>query len=432
MKKEEQKETKKKPLFTYEHTVNLYQVSSYIKTLTKHFPEYYLPDMMYASILLIAIFIGYALASSQIFTLIFPFLFWEIVILLLIKMTTPGRIRKRMFKEFSQKENRSLSIDFYQEEWVVKKDNMTYQFSYQEITRWVEEGDLFLLARHQKNTPLLILIRKENASKELLSFLEEKSRELEKEKVHQKKEIPKEQKEDRRLMWVSTILLILSIGSLPLGCYIVMKTLSKESFHIIRFFESLRYMLWMLPIPLCSFLFGWKYREKLKRSRENRIVGIGICLFLLLVSLPSFMPMKENYQKLNFYKEISEIQFPKEGKSYQNEWETTENGKTTKGKKYSILFLTEKDQESFLSQVKENENWVEEKEIQPEIKKILPFTLREEMKNKYFLIYNDTEKEYNQISEEEKTYHWIIFVYNQKTQSLEINDYYQKLDKTEA
>lgn len=69
------------------------------------------------------------------------------------------------------------------------------------------------------------------------------------------------------------------------------------------------------------------------------------------------------------------------------------------------------------------------KDLDSNVRKNLPLTLRYDFKNKCFLIYNKTEKEYIQITEELKVSHFIVFIYNLKKQSLEINNYHKEMNR---
>lgn len=111
-------------------------------------------------------------------------------------------------------------------------------------------------------------------------------------------------------MLASFLLTILSIYGAILTSGLVSKNKPSSLFN-----ESI-WVFWLwLPIPIISIILGFKYEKNGFKCTKNIIGGFIVGILLLVFGSFTFiMPSpKINYNKINNYKEILNVDFPKKG-----------------------------------------------------------------------------------------------------------------------
>ena len=218
-----------------------------------------------------------------------------------------------------------------------------------------------------------------------------------------------ENKYERELIRLRNILFILSLCSIFLGLVIVGVSannapIPEDPYSMI---ENMWKMLLVTPIPLCSMIFGIVLTIKHFKCKRNIIGGAIMTILLAIYGSFSFVFEKPSHDiaDLNNIAASLNISFPDEGYvSISNEVSKTNENQTIN----TTFYARFNDKNAMIMNINSNENWKDNIDFIPA--NTVPVTYTTLTANfDYYLVYNVTKKEYNNISNSnEKNEFWYL------------------------
>lgn len=218
-----------------------------------------------------------------------------------------------------------------------------------------------------------------------------------------------ENKYEKELMRLRNILFILSLCSIFLGLVVVgvsanSAPIPEDPYSMI---ENMWKMLLITPIPLCSMIFGIVLTIKHFKCKRNIIGGAVMTILLVVFGSFSFTFGKpsHNMTDLNNIAASINISFPDEGYvSISNEVSKTNENQTIN----TTIYARFNNKNDMIACITSNENWKDNIDFIPA--NTVPVTYTTLTANfDYYLVYNVTKKEYNNISNSnEKNEFWYL------------------------
>lgn len=212
-----------------------------------------------------------------------------------------------------------------------------------------------------------------------------------------------ENKYERELIRLRNILFILSVCSIFLGLVIVgisanNSPIPEDPYSMI---ENMWKMLLIIPIPLGSMIFGIVLTIKHFKCKRNIIGGAIMTILLAIYGSFSFVFEKPSHDiaDLNNIAAAINISLPSEGYvSISNENQTIN----------TTFYARFNDKNAMIMNINSNENWKDNIDFIPT--NTVPVTYTTLTANfDYYLVYNVTKKEYNNISNSnEKNEFWYL------------------------
>ena len=218
-----------------------------------------------------------------------------------------------------------------------------------------------------------------------------------------------ENKYERELIRLRNILFILSLCSIFLGLVIVGVSannapIPEDPYSMI---ENMWKMLLIIPIPLCSMIFGIVLTIKHFKCKRNIIAGAVMTILLVVFGSFSFTFGKpsHNMADLIHIAAAINISFPDEGYVSISDEVAKTNEKQTINTTIYARFNNKND---MIACITSNENWKDNIDFIPA--NTVPVTYTTLTANfDYYLVYNVTKKEYNNISNSnEKNEFWYL------------------------
>ncbi len=207
-----------------------------------------------------------------------------------------------------------------------------------------------------------------------------------------------ENKYERELIRLRNILFILSLCSIFLGLVVVGVSANKapipeDPYSMI---ENMWKMLLIIPIPLGSMIFGIVLTIKHFKCKRNIIGGAIMTILLAIYGSFSFVFEKPSHDiaDLNNIAAAINISLPSEGYvSISNEVSKTNENQTIN----TTFYARFNDKNAMIMNINSNENWKDNIGFIPA--NTVPVTYTTLTANfDYYLVYNVTKKEYNNIS----------------------------------
>lgn len=218
-----------------------------------------------------------------------------------------------------------------------------------------------------------------------------------------------ENKYEKELIRLRNILFILSLCSIFLGLVIVGVSannapIPEDPYSMI---ENMWKMLLVTPIPLCSMIFGIVLTIKHFKCKRNIIGGAIMTILLAIYGSFSFVFEKPSHDiaDLNNIAASINISLPSEGYvSISNEVSKTNENQTIN----TTFYARFNDKNAMIMNINSNENWKDNIDFIPA--NTVPVTYTTLTANfDYYLVYNVTKKEYNNISNSnEKNEFWYL------------------------
>lgn len=218
-----------------------------------------------------------------------------------------------------------------------------------------------------------------------------------------------ENKYEKELMRLRNILFILSLCSIFLGLVVVGISANKapipeDPYSMI---ENMWKMLLIIPIPLGSMIFGIVLTIKQFKCKRNIIGGAIMTILLAIYGSFSFVFEKPSHDiaDLNNIAASINISLPSEGYvSISNEVSKTNENQTIN----TTFYARFNDKNAMIMNINSNENWKDNIDFIPA--NTVPVTYTSLTANfDYYLVYNVTKKEYNNISNSnEKNEFWYL------------------------
>ena len=211
-----------------------------------------------------------------------------------------------------------------------------------------------------------------------------------------------ENKYERELIRLRNILFILSLCSIFLGLVIVGVSannapIPEDPYSMI---ENMWKMLLIIPIPLGSMIFGIVLTIKHFKCKRNIIGGAIMTILLAIYGSFSFVFEKPSHDiaDLNNIAASINISLPSEGYvSISKEVSKTSENQTIN----TTFYARFNDKNAMIMDINSNENWKDNTDFIPT--NTVPVTYTTLTANyDYYLVYNVTKKEYNNISSSNK------------------------------
>lgn len=408
MKKDKQKE--EEIIYKYEGYINAEEY----KKMAKYFP-----NRMYYQY--VALLLFYNLVICSVFSIIFRN-FWSSISLFFIFQAI-GMIYLKIRLEHvanlvylkrndGNTENKKLKVEFYNDYLIKFDPAITIKINYKDIERLVEtETNVYL--ENGKNNMIIILL-KEKCNKDIIEFL--------KRKVEKSEKIVSNTTKLENTSIISKKLLILFVLTL-LSIFVadsIHDALNRSISPILaQYKDKWIYLLFMI-IPISSIILGIKYKDKGYKCTKN-IVGGAIITFLLITqAFPvQFSPLIKDYSKINDYKDILNIEVPKEGMlEFYDHGFFGDYGSDN----YQTIYVYYDKNINLENSLKNSKTWELSTKISPELKELMPKTMTQE-KSSYISIYNGTTNEYNKLPTEKGVYKIYVMKYYLDDKTLEIHQY---------
>ena len=211
-----------------------------------------------------------------------------------------------------------------------------------------------------------------------------------------------ENKYEKELIRLRNILFILSVCSIFLGLVVVgvsanNSPIPEDPYSMI---ENMWKMLLIIPIPLGSMIFGIVLTIKQFKCKRNIIGGAIMTILLAIYGSFSFVFEKPSHDiaDLNNIAASINISLPSEGYvSISNEVSKTNENQTIN----TTFYARFNDKNAMIMNINSNENWKDNIDFIPT--NMVPVTYTTLTANyDYYLVYNVTKKEYNNISSSDK------------------------------
>lgn len=211
-----------------------------------------------------------------------------------------------------------------------------------------------------------------------------------------------ENKYEKELMRLRNILFILSLCSIFLGLVVVGISANNAPIpeNPYSMIENMWKMLLIIPIPLGSMIFGIVLTIKQFKCKRNIIGGAIMTILLAIYGSFSFVFQKPSHDMvdLNNIAASINISLPSNGYvSISNEKSKTSENQTIN----TTIYARFNDKNDMIACINSNTNWKDNIDFIPT--NTVPVTYTSLTANyDYYLVYNATKKEYNNISSSNK------------------------------
>lgn len=388
----------------------------------KQFPEFYWSTMKTIAFreLLVVLIIAFVYKYTITYTIIA-----YIIILLITCITYKLRIEslaERIYKEHKDILTGEVTTDFYDDYLIKKGKQYEVKMNYHDIGKVIETDSNFYIQNTNQN--IIVSVEKSKSTEELNDFIRKISNSY-------IKSIPKKARKNisninnkeliKNILLASFLLTIFSIYGALLTAGLVSKNKPSSLFN-----ESI-WVFWLwLPIPIISIILGFKYEKNGFKCTKNIIGGFIVGVLLLVFGSFTFiMPSpKINYNKINNYKEILNVDFPKKGILTQENSESAFDDDKINVVVTQAFYEDTTDLKKFENEIINGEYWIKASDIKTELKVMIPWRLQSfSCKKCYYLIFNQTTNEYNKLPNKKGKSHIYIALYDTDDHSLTINDF---------
>ena len=314
-----------------------------------------------------------------------------------------------------------IHIEFYDDYLLRQSEKITIKVNYNDIERCIETDTNFYLKMSKENR--IIIIQKNSCDLELINFIREKFNNLENclgdksnfkgvRKYHNPNFI-------KKFMIILFIITICSLWGSLWSMSLADKINPQHGFNFIK--NTWVFWCW-LPVPLLSVILGFKYKKAGFKCTKN-IVGGFIIGFLLLIygSFCLFPTFSQDYRKIDAYRNIIDVSLPDNGNLEIQDWGTYFDEDKTD---YMIMnvYYDKVDVSDLVDSIENNSNWVLSREINSELKVLIPLEFRAD-DNTYYSIYNKTIDEYNTLPEISGNYEIYVMKYDKSDKHLEMHKF---------
>lgn len=302
------------------------------------------------------------------------------------------------------------TIIFYSSYLVQKGSYIHIYVEYDKIYRIVEDHDYFYL----DNPISTVIVPKKDCSDEIVSFIKG---------MKVKKYIDKSK--DSKLISLQTkkkILLGFTIFSI-VSIFLAFFTQVQVSGHLpgqLHLTTLWVFFTW-LPIPIICLVLSILY-SKLFPTEKNLITSLFCIIILVAIGSLSFLfpTDKTNYSTIQSYQNILDISIPKDGIYYQNDIYTNYLNSSLILYGNFAYYPDDMVDVSLEKEIHDSSHWIKGSQL-GDLKEVVPYYLRSNMKDNYYLIYNQDIDTYNTSPTVlGTTHHMLVAVYNDLYSQLEI------------
>ena len=182
------------------------------------------------------------------------------------------------------------------------------------------------------------------------------------------------------------VLFILTLISILIIPYLIKLFLEDYGENFIGLVKNFYLFLYLLPIPILSFVLGIKYIRKDLKCTKNIVVGIIAILILLVLSSFSLLFPGQDYKIIDSYRDISDVKLPNNGDLNVLNFE-----KSPDNDKLNYTFINvyySKNETNILEEnIKKSDKWIKYKNLTPKQKVLIP-SVCEINSSSYLLLYN--------------------------------------------
>lgn len=414
--KENKTESQDKYLYKIESIVDAYEY----KRMAKYFPKrmywvFVLNDTFYTLILTAII----GLITKSIILASYFFILRQ-VYTMGINSVRLEHFAEKVFNHRRKKYNIDINVEteFYDTYFIRKDSKSSLTINYSDISRCVETDTNFYFEYPKNNR--IIIIQKNACDLKLIDFIRSKFSNIENklgDEIKFKKHLkPRTIKVFMLILFIATLLCFYGAGS----ALILINSITKyRNFSVFRNI----WVFWcFVPIPLASIIFGYKYRNQRFKCTKNIVAGYIVGIFLVLYGsfflfIPSF---KEDYSKINDYKEYMDATIPDNGDLEIIKFNTY-NEEDKKDYTEINAYYDKEDTTTLEESIESSKNWLKGNEVKSELKIFMP--VRYTSSNRYYLVYNKTTGEYNTIPSESGKYEIYTMMYDKTNKMLVIHTY---------
>lgn len=415
--KKGKKKSGEKCLYTCECVIDSYEYSKMARYFPKRIYWVFVLRGAFKNLLISAVIA--ILSKSLIYTIGF-FVVYQIYLMLLYSV----RLEHYVEEVFDASNNRGeidtiFETEFYEDYFIRKGEKASITIHYSEISRCVENDTHFYLEYIPRN--MIIILPKNTCDLELINFIREKFKDLEnclgdKAKFKGTKFYHSPQFIEI-FMLILFILTILSLLGAQKTLEFVDKINPQHGYSAIK--NNWVYWLW-LPLPILSVIFGLKYKRRGHKCTKNIIWGLIISFFLFIFGFYSTFPtFSQDYSEIDVYRNIIDATLPNNGDLEIQNWDTYFDKDKTE---YTIInaYYDREDVSELVNSIENNDNWILSKDINFNLKMLIPSTLSLDY-DAYFSIYNNTTNQYNTLPEIPGDYEIYVMKYDKSDKMLEIH-----------
>lgn len=392
---------KEKPLYTLETE----DTAADCILIMKYFPKFFWNRYLVASILNL---VGAVIAGAYYHSfLVWLILFVVLEIICLIYFYNNND--KLVTKEF-KKENKGEKVvgyyEFYSEYLLASSDLRASKLLYSKITKFIESDSNFYLEYDKSG--IIVNLKKEKMSLELQEFIRNKFADLplKQEKIEPKKN----QQKILNILYGVTIFCLLA--ALYLIGYLMRQYPSAGFYN-----ENYFWIAWcFLPIPLIFIILSFKWGMQCN-NKKNLVYGFLVIFLLGFIGAFSLFFNDDNIYR---YNDIIGFTVP-DSKRVGSNYSVFEGNKS----EFSHITINymEENTDYLLEKIKDNSNWITDKDIVESLSLIIPLDSFMGDNTTYYLIYNETAKEYNKLPEDKGKYTISAIKYSDSSKILEFNSY---------
>ena len=405
---------KDKPLYCCESIINAEEYGK----MAKYFPKVYWYFVIIGTVVNLLITAAIAIISRKLVISLIFLVVYQIYLMILYKV----KLEYYASKIYNPKNMESeIHSEFYDDYFIRQGEVETLKIYYSDINRCIETDTNIYLEFKKRNK--IVFIQKNRCELELIQFIRKKFSNIDnrlgdssKLKSARKSHNTKFIKIFMIVLFVMTIATIwLSMASLN----IIDKIIPQHGFNYIKNM----WVLWCwLPIPIISIVLGYKYRRTGLKCTKNIVAGYIVGFFLLIYGAFSLFPTyEEDYNKINDYRSIVNVNLPANGELEIQDWgKYFDDDKTN----YSLIIAYyDKENVSDLEvSVKSSDTWMLSENVRSELKIFMPSILRVG-NDVYISIFNKTISQYNTVPDVAGDYEIYAMKYDISDKRLEIHKF---------
>lgn len=401
------------------------EIDEFIKML-EHFPKIYWAFVVRGIFINLVLSAIVAISLKNIFAVIIFFIVYQIYLMIYYKINFNRLIEKQCKEEITKRTiDTELQIKFYDDYLVRQGETITRQIKYSDIDRCVENENNFYLLDSARNVGAFI--QKDKCEAELINFIRKTFDNLEnycndngKVRKTKKYENPKFIKS---CMHVLFILTIASIWFSALSFSLIEKL---RPHSILSPFKNMWVFFLWLPMPILSIILGFKFNKKEFHCTRNIVAGFVIGALLLIVGSMSSIPsLSEDYNKIDEYRNIMDVDIPNDGELAIYDPAACFDEEKKECTRLEVYYsdIKNNELESLVSSIESNNNWFLSKEIKSKLKIFISHFSYVSNEDVYFSIYNKTTDEYNELPKVPGVYEIYVMRYDKSIKYLEINKF---------
>lgn len=411
-------EKQRKPLFSISGKLTLEEYKNRMKK-TGEFFRVILIRFLIIGIILLAFF---TLAIEQ--KVIF---YWGVLLLLSISSLIAKGIEERQIEKDYQKRKQTEFIDedyiisFYKDYMIKKSNSYQRRIDYIRIIN-ISEDDKYFYIKYSI-TDASIIIDRNSCEDELCALLrdiiKQNSSSITRKKERHKNKNYTKLRKDCFILLMIVLTIISFYFSDSIAKYLKDTSLQGNGIWVY-------YFLLLFPIISVTQLLTRKNKHSKVVSMLVVILSFcGVMIFFTGWSNFSFIPNKGDYHKqITKYEKVLSITLPELGRAERKDPSFYGEGNMTETTMIEVLYDDTRSVRNFENKIIDDEIWIKNEELDEELEIFSSYQMINIDDDCYYLIYNQTNKEWNKFPTMAGKYHIYVAVYSMNQKKLQINDFY--------